>query len=216
MSHGLTTVDGNESTRDGDVDLSLSGLLDEGSPAAGDTPSYSTQWGALPFNPQTRVLYFQKHYYSYNSGYTNYTYSNGDYFVWRGTLSVQPDEYRHSSVSTSAANSTDSPLNSNGTWQQSWTLSESGTYLFMMRLAFGTMFSSNDSLVARLQDDTGDFGMRIHMNTEGEFGDVFWGVRTITSSTTFRVIISSISGTVDILERVNREYMSLNIFKIKD
>ena len=46
-----------------------------------------------------------------------------------------------------------------------FTMSESGTYLFIMRLAFGASFVSNDSCTARLQDDVGYFGMSLHVNT---------------------------------------------------
>ena len=111
MSHLIAEVNTNTPDADGEIALALSEVLGESSPADGDTPTYSTAWGASAFNPQTRVLYWQKHYYSYNPGYTNYSYSNGDRFVWRGTTSIQPDEYRHSSVSTSAATSALSPLN---------------------------------------------------------------------------------------------------------
>lgn len=216
MAHGLTKVDGNEPTREGDISLSLSSVLDEASPVAGDTPTYSTSWGAVEFNPQTRVLYYQKHIALTNTGTTGGSYQNNDYFVWRTETTVQPDEFINSTgVTLSAAQNSTSPFTSNGTFKQSVTLSESGTYLFIFMPAFGNTFASNDSLDIRMSDGA-SFGQRLHVSTEGKFGDCLFAIRTITTSKTFRFVVSNISGTVDVMESIERNFFALSIYKIKE
>jgi|TARA_R100000479_G_C6356684_1_gene191352 hypothetical protein len=215
MSHNIIKVDSQEPSRQGSVDLSLQDLLDS-VPADGHTPTYGgASWSNQAFTPETRTLYYSKYYYVANPGTTSRTYSNGDYFVWRTTLSVQPDEFVHSSVSLSAASSADSPLTSNGTWKQDITLSESGTYLWMIRPAFGSSFTSNDSCDVQLSDTSNSFSHRLHVSTEGKFGDAVYGIKTITSSTTFALIVDNISGTVDIMEQTAREFISINVWKLK-
>ena len=215
MSHLTTKVDSKEQSKEGNIPLALSDLLAGGGATLGDTPTFTGNWVNTAVNPNTRALYYSKYYYVSNPGTTSRTYGNGDYFVWRTTLSVQPDEFVDSSVSLSAANSTDSPLSSNGTWKQDITLSEAGTYLFMIRPAFGSSFSSNDSCDVQLSDTNNAFSHKMHVSTEGKFGDVIVGMKTITGSTTFALIVSNISGTVDIMEQTAREFISLNIWKMK-
>ena len=215
MSHLTTGVDGNDADRSGDVSLGLSGVLDV-SPSNGDTPTYTTSWGVSAFNPQTRVLYYAKHFQVTGASGTNYDFDNNDYFVWRTETSIQPGEFINSSgVTLNAAQASTSPFNSNGTFKQSITLSESGTYLFILAPSFGNAFASNDSLNMRMSDGS-DFGASFHISTEGKFGDCLFAIRTITTTKTFRFVISGISGTVDVMEGIPRDFLSLNVYKIKE
>ena len=216
MSHNIIKLDSNEAERSGDISMSSLSVLDIADSASEfDIFQYSDpNWSLLEYAPVTKTLSYFKYYASYNTGNTNYNYSNGDYFVWRTQTIVQPDEYLGAGVSAQAASSSQAPFTSNGTWKQSITLANSGTYLFIFRPAFGASFTSNDSCTVQIHDSTSAFTNKLHVNSEGKFGDCIFGIKTITSSTTFKLIVTDIVGTVDVLETYYRMFLGLQIFKL--
>lgn len=215
MSHLLDNAQTKTGDRLSDISLSLVDIV--GAATEGQTPIYddtSASWAMSDLPPgDFQTLAYSKFFATTNSGYTNYSYSDNDYFVWRTTLSARADEYIGSSVSLSAASSSDSPLTSNGTWKQSITV-PAGTYLVKISPNFGTMFTSGSSCTARVHSDSGAFGPKLHINPDGKFGDLIFGVATLSSSDTFRLVISDISAPVDIMEIDGRMYVSLNILKL--
>ena len=216
MSHNLVKVDSEVAQRDGDIPISTLSIFDIlDSANTYDILEYNDpNWSLLEYAPEPKALVYSKYYGTYNTGTTNYNYSNGDYFVWRTTTAVQSDEYLGPGVSAQAASSSQSPLTSNGTWKQSITISNSGTYLFIYRPAFGISFASNDSCTVEIYDNASSFTNKLHVNTEGKFGDCVFGIKTITTSTTFKLIVSNIVGTVDLMERDPRMFLGLQIFKL--
>ena len=216
MSHNLVKVDSEVAQRDGSVTIStLSIFYIPDSANANNILEYNDpNWSLLEHAPASKTLVYSKYYATTNVGTTNYNYSNGDYFVWRTQTSVQPDEYLVSGVSAQAASSSQSPLTSNGTWKQSIRISNSGTYLFIYRPAFGSSFTSNDSCTVEIYDETSSFTNKLHINSEGKFGDCIFGIKTITTATIFKLIVSNIVGTVDLLEQDSRMLLGIQIFKL--
>lgn len=216
MSHNINKLDSNEADRAGDISMSTLAVLDiAGSASEFDILQYSDpNWSLLEYAPASKSLTYSKYYSTTNPGFTNYNYSNGDYFVWRTQTTVQPDEYYGEGVTLQAASSSQSPLTSNGTWKQSIRLANSGTYLFIYKPTFGASFASNDSCTVEIYDGTSAFTNKLHINSEGKFGDCIFGIKTISSATTFKLIVSDIVGTVDLLETTSRMFLGLQIFKL--
>ena len=215
MSHLLDNTQTKTGDRLSDISLSLVDIV--GAATEGQTPIYndtSASWEMSDLPPgDFQTLAYSKFFATTNPGYTSGSYSDGDYFIWRTTLSFRADEYFGSSVSANAASSANSPFTSNGTWKQSITV-PAGTYLIKISPNFGTLFTSGSSCTARVHSDSGAFGPKLHINPDGKFGDLIFGVTTISSADTFRLVISDISAPVDIMEIDGRMYVSLNILKL--
>lgn len=213
MSHNLIKVDSQESSRDGVIDLSLQSMTE--APSDYDILNYnSPNWNLQTFDLTSKTLFYTKYYQTYTGGTTGGNYANNDYFVWRTTTLTQRDEYKRSGCTTQAAQNATSPFTSNGTWRQSITLTTSGTYLFLIRPAFGLSFASNDSCTVQMYDSSSAFSSKLHVNSEGKFGDCLFGIKTITGSTVFKFIISDIVGTVDVLEQISRMFLSIQVLKL--
>lgn len=215
MSHLLEIAQTKTSDRLSNISLSLSDVVESASDQ--ETPTYndaSSSWvmSTLPQGDYQELKY-SKFFATTNTGYTNYSYSNDDYFVWRPTPTVLADEYVDSGVTVNAASSSDTVFNSNGTWKQSITLG-AGTYLTKISLGFGSSFGSGSSCNVRLHNGSGAYSQKMHANPDGKFGDFIFGVVTVSSSSEFRLIVSDISGTVDIMEREGRMYVSLSVTKL--
>ena len=218
MSHNKIKVAGQSPNVNGEITLNVTDVTSA-------TATNNTQLGYIDnayknvsLSSTNKTLYYA---FMHNISESNYStsgfYLDGDFYTWRNFINTlggwNPIEYRDSSVTRNNATNAKTPFSSAG-WAQSLTLSESGTYMFVFKGVFGASFTSTDQIVMQLSDGTNDLSCKKFVNAAGKFSDFLFGVFTISSSTTIKMILSDLVGNPDVIETNQRtKTLSLELYK---
>jgi len=211
MSHNKIKVGGQSPNPNGVISVALDNLSNVSSTL---TDNEMLAYVGSEFTTRSKLSTSSESYYRFiktNDDYgTGASYSNNDYWVWRHSTGV--NEGKDATVTRNTATSGNSPIN-NSKWTESLTFTESGTYLFVACVAMGDNFTSNDSCNVQWSDGSA-FSHKTHLNSEGVFGSTLWGIKTISSSTTFRMFVSDIVGTCRPISGEQALACSITIFKL--
>ncbi len=211
MSHNKIKVGGQSPSTSGEISVALDNLSDVSSTL---TDNEMLAYVGSEFTTRSKLSTSSESYYRFIKTSDNYgttaSYSNNDYWVWRHSTGV--NESKDATVTRNTATSGNSPIN-NSNWTESLTFTESGTYLFVACVAMGDNFTSNDSCNVQWSDGSA-FSHKTHLNSEGVFGSTLWGIKTISSSTTFRMFVSDIVGTCRPISGEQALACSITIFKL--
>ena len=211
MSHNKIKIAGQEPNSSGVITVTLDNLSDVSSVAL---DNQMLSYVSSEYKSRSKLSTSSESYYRFVKTSDNYgtsaSYSNNDYWVWRHSTGVL--ESKDVTVTRNTATSGNSPIN-NSNWTESLTFTESGDYLFIASVAMGDNFNSNDSCTVQWSDGSA-FSHKTHLNSEGVFGSMLWGIKTISASTTFRMIVNEIVGTCRPISGEQALACSITIYKL--
>ena len=211
MSHNKIKIGGQSPNTSGEISVTLDNLSNVSSSA---TDNQMLSYVGSEFKSRSKLSTSSESYYRFIKTSDDYgtgaSYSNNDYWVWRHSTGVV--ENKDATVTRNTATSGNSPI-SNTKWTESLTFAESGTYLFIASIAMGDNFNSNDSCTVQWSEGSA-FSHKTHLNSEGVFGSMLWGIKTISSSTTFRMFVNDIVGTCRPISGEQALACSITIFKL--
>jgi len=211
MSHNKIKVGGQSPNSSGEISPNIENLS--------DVTSAPIENGGLIYNGSSfrskgKPTSQQERYYSFVKTTDNYgtslSYSNNDYWIWRhstGTI-----VFKDTSITRNTATSANSPV-TNSNWTESLTLTTSGTYLLLACVACGDNFNSNDSCTIQWSDGSA-ISNKVHLNSEGVFGSLIWAVKTITSSTTVRLVVTDVTGTCRPISAEQARACTVQVFQL--
>lgn len=213
MSYNFEKVSGKEANDLANIEVGISNIT-----SASNTPSVvgfdGSTWGNTTITSSDNkklYYYFANIDSSWGSGIN---YSAGDYFVWRSAADSQTFvEYADSSVSSNQASTSKSPT-SNAKWRMSLSLTESGTYLYLITGVFGSSFLSGDSATLQLKTEGSvSFSSKVKLVGSDQGASSIFGVVTLASSDVLYAEVLEESG-ADALEGGNARFFNIQLYKL--
>ncbi len=209
MSHKKITINNSNPNSEGSLALGIDSFITESNPAVGqmleyDGNSFINNTVSTASSLDLKLAY---HYETTSFGSGTYSFSVGDYVVYRDNGAIT---YSETGFTFNDATSTNSAV-SNTKWFESVSIPEAGTYLFIRTIPIRT----TGTYTMRNYNNAGGFGMYTKIELgKNNSGGLIWGIADCTVNDVFRTVITSKSGTLYIPRHRETRFASLLIFKL--